>query len=123
MSAASVYIVEERPQVRTALAARLGQSPQITVMGHRGEAQAALAEIEASQPDAILLEVKRADGMGLEILRRLADLPARPKIIVLTSYPASWERQSAERTGADAYVLKDIESEELIRVILELVGA
>ena len=122
MSAASVYIVEERPQVRTALAARLGQSPQITVMGHRGEAQAALAEIEAGQPDAILLEVKRADGMGLEILRRLADLPARPKIIVLTSYPASWEKQSAERTGADAYVLKDVESEELIRLILELVG-
>ena len=42
--------------------------------------------------------------------------------IVLTSYPASWEKQSAERTGADAYVLKDVESEELIRLILELVG-
>lgn len=123
MSAASVYIVEERPQVRTALAARLGRSPQIKVTGHHGEAQAALAEIDEVKPDAILLEVKRTDGMGLEILRRLAGLPKRPKIIVLTSYPASWERQSAERTGADAYVLKDIESEELIRVILDLVGS
>lgn len=121
MSAASVYIVEERTQVRNALAARLGQSPQIQVMGHRGDAKAALAEIEQSKPDAILLEVKRTDGMGLEILRRLADLPKRPKIIVLTSYPASWEQQSAERTGADAYVLKNIESEELIQRILDLV--
>lgn len=123
MSAASVYIVEERPQVRTALADRLGRSPEIQVAGQQGEAQAALSEIEETRPDAILLEVKRADGMGLEILRRLAALPDRPKIIVLTSYPASWERQSAERTGADAYVLKEIESEELIRLILDLVGA
>lgn len=121
MSAASVYIVEERPQVRDALAARLGQSPQIKVMGQRGEVQPALEEIEESKPDAILLEVKRTDGMGLEILRRLADLAKRPKIIVLTSYPASWEMQSAQRTGADAYVLKDIESEELIQLILDLV--
>lgn len=123
MSAASVYIVEERPQVRTALATRLGKSSKIKVTGHSGEAQTALEEIGAGKPDAILLEVKRTDGMGLEILRRLADLPDRPKIIVLTSYPASWEQQSAERTGADAYVLKDIESEELIRLILELVGS
>jgi DNA-binding NarL/FixJ family response regulator len=123
VSAASVYIVEERPQVRTALADRLGRSPEIQVAGQQGEAQAALSEIEETRPDAILLEVKRADGMGLEILRRLAALPDRPKIIVLTSYPASWERQSAERTGADAYVLKEIESEELIRLILDLVGA
>ena len=60
--------------------------------------------------------------MGLEVLRRLSLLKKRPKIIVLTSYPTSWEEERATRAGADAYMLKNIESEELIRLICTMVG-
>ncbi len=119
---ASVYIVEERASVRNALADRLSQSADVTVLGHSGEIQVALEEIEECAPDAILVETKRSDGMGLEVLRRLSMLKKRSKIIVLTSYPTSWEEERAMQSGADAYRLKNIESEELIRLICTMVG-
>jgi len=67
------------------------------------------------------MEVKRSDGMGLEILRQLSTLTKAPRIIVLTSYPSLWERQAASRAGAFSYLLKDIETEELIHNITELI--
>ena len=121
MASASVYIIEERASVRNALADRLDQSAALTVMGHSGDIKQALAEIEDGGPDAILVETKRSDGMGLEVLRRLSLLKKRPKIIVLTSYPTSWEEERATQAGADAYMLKNIESEELIRLICTMV--
>jgi DNA-binding NarL/FixJ family response regulator len=41
-------------------------------------------------------------------------------VAVLTSYPSTWERKAAQRAGAEAYLLKDIDSEELIRRICAL---
>ncbi len=122
MAAASVYIIEERDPVRTALADRLGQSAELSVVGHSGDIYEAIQQIQACAPDSILLETKRSDGMGLEVLKRLASLSKRPKIIVLTSYPTSWEEDRAREAGADAYVLKNIDSEVLIRLICDTVG-
>jgi DNA-binding NarL/FixJ family response regulator len=117
LTRSAVYIVEEHDSVRSALVERLSQAPAIEVVGHSGMAEMVIEEIPQLHPDVVLLEVKRSDGMGLELLRRLKELPEPPKIVVLTSYPAEWEEESAARTGADAYVLKDIDTDELLRII------
>jgi two-component system response regulator DevR len=111
---ARVYIVDEHHSVRLALADRLNHSVSLEVIGHTGSADEALREVRGICPDIVLMEVKRSDGMGLEILRQLSTLSKAPKIIVLTSYPSFWERQAASRAGAYSYLLKDIETEELI---------
>jgi two-component system response regulator DevR len=113
----SVYIVEEHSSVRSALAEWLAQSPELSVAGSNGDGGQALREIERTKPDAVLLEIKRADGKGLDIVHTLASLKERPRIIVLTSYPSDWEEESVLKAGADGYALKDIGSPELIRLI------
>lgn len=117
MNSLKLYIVDEHEPVRTALAERLGQADGIDVVGHTGEAEEVVQEIELEKPDMVLFEVKRSDGLGLELLRQLAALPSAPKLIVLTSYPSTWEKDAATRAGASNYLLKDIESEELIESI------
>ncbi|MFN2147702.1 MAG: response regulator transcription factor [Anaerolineales bacterium] len=117
VSAAKLYIIDEHPSVRSALVERLGRAANLQVIGHGGEAASVLGEIRTGHPDVVLLEVKRKDGMGLEILRQLATLPKAPRLAVLTSYPTKWEEQAARRAGADCYLLKDIDSEELIKTI------
>lgn len=109
-----VYIVDEHEPVRTALAERLGHAERIQIIGHTGHADTVVQEVIEKKPDIVLLEVKRSDGMGLELLRQLAALDSPPKLVVLTSYPSSWEKNAASRAGAASYLLKDIESEELI---------
>lgn len=119
MVKARVYIVDEHDPVRLALADRLTKAAQIRVLGHSGNADEAVAEIRRTQPEIVLLEVKRSDGLGLEVLRQVAEMPNPPKVLVLTSYPSEWEAQAATRAGAHSYLLKDIDTEELIRKIGE----
>jgi two-component system response regulator DevR len=118
---ARVYIVDEHPSVRLALVDRLNHSGVLQVIGHTGSADEVLRDVREESPDIVLMEVKRSDGMGLEILRQLATLARPPRLVVLTSYPSFWERQAASRAGATSYLLKDIETEELIQHITGLV--
>ncbi len=120
MSGARIYIVDEHPSVRLALVDRLQHAPQLQVIGHTGDAQTVLGDVASLMPDVVLIEVKRSDGMGLEIIRQVASIPKGPRAVVLTSYGATWEHEAAERAGASGYLLKDIDSEELIRQIVAL---
>jgi DNA-binding NarL/FixJ family response regulator len=118
MSPARLYIVDEHESVRRALVERLGHSSEVQVAGHAGDAQTALSELAHADVDVVLVEIKRSDGMGLELVRQLTDRPHPPRLYVLTSYTSEWEEQAARRAGASGYLLKDIASEDLIRRIL-----
>ena len=120
MGIMKVYIVDEHLPVRLALADRLGHSGKLHVIGHTGSADEVIADVAQKRPDVVLLEVKRSDGMGLEILRQLSNLVDPPQLVVLTSYPSSWEEKAANRAGAVSYLLKDIETDSLIEQLSEL---
>lgn len=120
LAQATIYIVDEHESVRSALAERLGHAANLCVIGHSGEPTVVIADIRKLKPTIVLLEVKRKDGMGLEILRQLAALPTAPRLAVLTSYPTEWEEDAASRAGAEIYLLKDIDSEDLIEHIAKL---
>jgi DNA-binding NarL/FixJ family response regulator len=115
--ATRLYIVEEHESVRQALADRLSQSENLSVVGHAADCQAVLDDIERLKPDIVLIEVKRKDGMGLELTRQIASLSDAPRLVVLTSYQKTWEEQAAARAGAVTYLLKELDSAELIRRI------
>lgn len=115
-----VFLVEEHEKVREALAARLRMSPGIILVGQAGEAQKALEEVRRSRPDVVLVEIKRADGMGLEIVREVAGLPWSPRVAVLTTYESTWERTAAKRAGACDYMLKELDSDALMDSIQRL---
>ena len=120
MCPARLYIVDEHDSVRSALADRLSSASELTVLGHSGDANQVLEDIQAEEPDVVLVEVKRSDGMGLEIVRQISGLSDPPCLIVLTSYPSEWEEEAANRAGATSYMLKDLDTEELIRYISEI---
>ena len=113
----TLYIIDEYEKVRSALAERLSQSKGLSVLGHGADCEMVMQEIDRLRPDIILIEIKRKDGMGLELTRQIASLPEAPRLIVLTSYQKIWEQQAAARAGAGTYLLKELNSEELIRNI------
>jgi DNA-binding NarL/FixJ family response regulator len=120
MCPARLYIVDEHDSVRSALADRLNRASELIVLGHSGDAKQVLRDIRAGEPDVVLVEVKRSDGLGLEIVRQIAALPEPPHLVILTSYPTEWEEEAASRAGAKSYLLKDLDTEELIRHITEM---
>ena len=117
-----LYIIDEHGPVRRALADRLSRVGLVTVVGDSGETSQAMEAIHTDGIDIVLIEIKRSDGMGLELVRQLTAPPDAPKVIVLTTYPTDWEEAAAKRAGAAAYVLKDLDAKELLRHILEAPG-
>jgi DNA-binding NarL/FixJ family response regulator len=117
MSPARLLIIDEHDAVREALGARLSADAGLEVVACVGCWKAGLEEAAKLRPDIVLLETKRTDGQGLEALRCLAERCPDTSIVVLTSYPDAGEREDALEMGAARYVLKDIDTPQLVREI------
>ena len=72
MCPARLYIADEHESVRSALAERLDRASDLIVIGQSGDANETLREIQRDKPDVVLVEVKRSDGLGLEIVRQFS---------------------------------------------------
>jgi DNA-binding NarL/FixJ family response regulator len=109
-----ILIIDDHDDVRRALTARLNSAPEMTVVGETADAEDGLLKTRTLRPDVVLVETKRADGRGLEIVSWIAQSGIGARVVVLTSYPSEWERWAAHRAGAARYLLKDIGSPLLI---------
>jgi DNA-binding NarL/FixJ family response regulator len=109
-----LLIIDDHDAVRRALTARLNAAPGMQVVAETADAEEGLQQTRALRPDVALVETKRADGRGLEIVSWIAQSGLGVRVIVLTSYPSEWERWAAHRAGAARYLLKDIGSPLLI---------
>jgi DNA-binding NarL/FixJ family response regulator len=117
MAPARLLIIDDHDVVREALEARLRDADELEVVGCTGCWRTGLRDAARLKPDVVLLETKRADGQGLTALRRLTEQCPRTSIIILTSYPDAEEQTEAGRIGAQSYVLKDIDTPQLVREI------
>jgi len=115
-----VLLADDQSKVRSALRLLLEQQPGLSVVSEAVEAEDLLAQVEASQPDLVLLDWElpglRADDR-LSALRRLCP---RLKVIALSGRPEA--RQAALTAGADAFVSKGEPPERLLTT-LRAVGA
>lgn len=118
MSPTQLFIIDDHKNVREALKARLDAVSDCEVVGCTDCWKTGLEQVQALKPDVVLLETKRADGEGLEALRRLTN-QCEARVIILTSYVDAEERTKAQCIGADHYLLKDIDTSLLVRTIQE----
>ena len=118
MEQTRLLIIDEHESVRQALVSRLQQTGEVEVIGSTGSSREGVLQAEALRPNIVLLETKRSDGTGLETCRRIARSHPDVTVIVLTSYDDEDERQAAYMAGAARYILKEIDSDQLVREIL-----
>lgn len=114
-----LLLVDENAAVRRALVLRLSRARDLQIIGATGDLEAAVAAIEEQHPDVVILESKRRDGAALQFCRQVLDLSVSPGIVILTSFANEDERLSLQHLSIDQYLLKDIDTEELIRVVRE----
>jgi DNA-binding NarL/FixJ family response regulator len=119
MDRTRLVIIDEHEAVRQALISRLQQTGELEVVGSTGSIEEGLLQVEALRPNVVLLETKRSDGMGLETCRRIVRSHSDTTVIVLTSYEDEEERQAVYMAGAARYILKDIDSAQLLCEILD----
>jgi two-component system, NarL family, response regulator DevR len=110
----SLLIVDDHEVTRLGLRTLLQGFPQFEVVGEAGSIVSTLEEAVRLRPDVILLDVRLSDGSGIEVCRRLQRLDLDSKILILTSFADDDVVFDAIAAGADGYLLKEIQSENLV---------
>ncbi|MDN5924864.1 MAG: LytTR family DNA-binding domain-containing protein [Xanthomonadales bacterium] len=106
-----VLLADDEPLARTRMLSLLAQCEDIDVIGSVGDAEAALAQCEASHPDLLLLDIRMPGLDGLQLARRLACLPRPPQVVFCTAYEA--HAVDAYAVRATDYLLKPVRLERL----------
>ena len=117
-----VMLVDDHEIVRDGIKAMLDTQDDIVVTAQAGSVQEAIDEAARTRPDVVVMDVRLADGSGIEATRQIrADHP-ETKVLMLTSFADDEALFSSIMAGASGYVLKQVKSGELLRAI-RAVGA
>jgi two-component system response regulator PilR (NtrC family) len=110
-----VLIVDDELSMREMLAILLKKEGlDVRTAASRAEAARTLGE---GPVDLVLTDVKLPDGDGLEILRQVkAAAPATP-VVVMTAFGTTEMAVGARKLGAEAYILKPFDVDELRIVV------
>jgi len=117
-----VMLVDDHEIVRDGIKGMLDTQDDIVVTAQAGSVQEAIDEAARTRPDVVVMDVRLADGSGIEATRQIrADHP-ETKVLMLTSFADDEALFSSIMAGASGYVLKQVKPGELLRAI-RAVGA
>ena len=112
-----VLLVDDHAIVRDGIRSLLATEPDIKVVGEADNGREGVSMAERLQPDVILMDLVMPQVDGIEATRRIMANQPEARILVLTSFAAEDKVFPAIKAGAFGYLLKDSDSEELIRAI------
>jgi DNA-binding NarL/FixJ family response regulator len=115
-----IVLIDDHAIVRQGLRSILERETDLSVVGEATTADEALTVLDRVQPDIVLLDVKLSTGADTEGLALCAELNKRhPKvgILVLSTFLDDTMVMEAVQHGALGYVVKDVDTTELVRSI------
>ncbi len=112
-----VYIVDDHPFVREGLKTFLGAQQGIELVGEAGSGEEALTEIQALQPEIVVVDLHLPGMGGVELTRKIREVCVNAKIIILSSFSEEDEVMDAIEAGALSYLLKDSSPAKLVEAI------
>lgn len=101
-----VLIVDDEPLARERLRRLVSECDGHEVVAEAGDGEAALARAPETRPDTVLLDIHMPGTDGLEVARRLAEIPVPPAVIFVTAYDE--HALSAFEAAAVGYLLKPV---------------
>jgi DNA-binding NarL/FixJ family response regulator len=99
------------------VAALLKASDDIVVCAEAGTVREAIEQAELARPDVVVMDVRLADGSGIEATREIRARRPQTQVIMLTSFADDEALFASIMAGASGYVLKQIHSAELLQAI------
>ena len=110
----SILIVDDHPLFRKGVIQLIQAEPAFRFVGEAASGKEGLQLAHTLQPDMILLDLNMKDMNGIEVLKSLKDADLDARIIMLTVSDHAEDLMAALQAGADGYLLKDMEPEDLM---------
>lgn len=115
----SVLVIDDHPLFRKGVSQLIALSDEMRLIGEASSGEEGLALARELEPDLILLDLNMKGMGGIDTLRALREADLAARILILTVSDAADDLVAAIRAGADGYLLKDMDPEELLARIVE----
>lgn len=114
-----VALVDDQALFRTGIAMVVGSQDDLEVVGEAGDGGEAVALVESTRPDVVLMDVRMPRVDGVEATRRIVERfgADAPRVLVLTTFDLDELAADAIEAGASGFVLKEIRPELLLAAI------
>jgi DNA-binding NarL/FixJ family response regulator len=117
-----ILVADDHPVVRGGLVALLRTIDGFDVVGEAADGEAAVREAQLTHPDIVLMDVRMPGLDGIEATRRIRAGVPLTRVLVLTMYDDDSTVFTAMQAGAQGYLLKEAEQEEIVRAVRGVVA-
>jgi two-component system nitrate/nitrite response regulator NarL len=110
----NVAIVDDHPLFRRGLIQLLSTIPHFNLIGEASCGKDGIALVKRTRPDLLLLDLNMKDMSGLDVLKEVKNGDLDTRVIMITVSDQAEDLVAALRNGADGYLLKDMEPEQMV---------
>ncbi len=108
-----ILIVDDHPVFRAGLAGLLGTLPDVEITGTAGTAEEALAILQDSAPDIVLMDINLPGASGVEATRGVLAAAPATAVLIVSMVDDDDSVYAALAAGARGYILKGASAEEI----------
>ena len=112
-----IIVVDDHPLFRRGVIQLLKMDPSFNVVAEAGDFEAAMVAVRERDPDIVLLDLNMKHTSGVEILTAIKTFDPSIRVIMLTVSDSPSDLLQCFQNGADGYLLKDQEPEQILEDI------
>ncbi len=112
-----VILAEDHAVVRQGTKQLLERYPDIDVIGEANDGEEAIALVNTLQPDVVIMDVRMPHKSGIEATREIKRENPKVAVLVLTAHDDDEYIFALLESGANGYLLKTAEIEELVKAV------
>jgi len=112
-----ILIADDHALMRDGIRRILEREPGFDVVAEAGDGEEAIALIKKLEPDIAIIDIAMPKVDGIEVTQQVKALCPKTAVLILTAYDDDEFVFSLIEAGAAGYLLKSVQSQELIRAI------
>ena len=116
-----VVIADDSSLLRDRIKSLLNSINNISMVYEAKNGVEALQLILEKEPDLAILDIRMPEMNGIEVLKKIRELKLKVNVCILTSYPYPQYRKRCLEAGADYFLSKTEDFEQLEIVITDMV--
>jgi len=117
-----IIVADDHPVVRGGLVALLRTIPSLDVVGEAADGETAVRLTHEYRPDVVLMDVRMPGMDGVEATRQIREKTPESRVLILTMYDDDATVFTAMKAGAQGYLLKESEQDDIVRAVHAVVA-
>jgi DNA-binding NarL/FixJ family response regulator len=108
-----IVLADDQPLIRAGLRVLVADTPDMEIVGEAGTGAEAVALVENTEPDVVVMDIRMPDMDGIEATRRITTA----HVLMLTTFDDDEYVYGSLRAGASGFLVKDMALEEILAAI------